>query len=310
MRPRGRSTSRRLNFVTVRLFYWFVYQSVLKYGPATRGVGFAEEIMPPRSLGRSLLAGFLLALAGEGISTGADLVTVSAASYRAGPVAAESIVSAFGLALARTPQSADRTPLPTMLAGITVTVTDSAGTSRPAPLFFVSPLQVNYLVPPGTRPGPATVTISGEDWHSSAGSLQVEEVAPGLFAANGNGQGVAAAAAVRVSPHGLQTAVPVFRFDGAQRRAVPVPIGLGDAGDQVILSLFGTGVRSRSADAAVSVTIGGETAEVLSAGPQSQFVGLDQVNVRLPRSLLGRGPVEIVLSVDGKAANPVTVEIR
>ena len=40
------------------------------------------------------------------------------------------------------------------------------------------------------------------------------------------------------------------------------------------------------------------------------FVGLDQVNVRLPRCLLGRGQVDVALTVDGKTANTVQVNIR
>ena len=50
---------------------------------------------------------------------------------------------------------------------------------------------------------------------------------------------------------------------------------------------------------------------MLGAVPQGQFVGLDQVNLGpLPRSLTGRGEVDIVLTVDGKVANTVTVTIQ
>jgi uncharacterized protein (TIGR03437 family) len=48
---------------------------------------------------------------------------------------------------------------------------------------------------------------------------------------------------------------------------------------------------------------------VLYAGPQSEFVGLDQVNVILSRALIGRGAVTVVLTVDGKVANTVTITI-
>ncbi len=75
----------------------------------------------------------------------------------------------------------------------------------------------------------------------------------------------------------------------------------------MVLLLFGTGFRGRSG--AVRATIGGENAEVLFAGPQGDFVGLDQINVRLPRSLSGRGGVTVTLTVDGKTANSVTIRI-
>jgi uncharacterized protein (TIGR03437 family) len=44
-------------------------------------------------------------------------------------------------------------PLPGELAGTTVKVRDSAGVERSAPLFFVSPNQINYQLPPGTASG-------------------------------------------------------------------------------------------------------------------------------------------------------------
>jgi uncharacterized protein (TIGR03437 family) len=45
---------------------------------------------------------------------------------------------------------------------------------------------------------------------------------------------------------------------------------------------------------------------VLFAGAQGFFAGLDQVNARL----IGWGEVEVVLTVDGKAANAVRINVR
>ena len=56
-------------------------------------------------------------------------------------------------------------------------------------------------------------------------------------------------------------------------------------------------------------TLGGVPAEVLYAGPQGG-AGLDQINLRIPLSLRGRGLVDVKLSVDGQLANTVTVGIR
>jgi uncharacterized protein (TIGR03437 family) len=61
---------------------------------------------------------------------------------------------------------------------------------------------------------------------------------------------------------------------------------------------------------AVRASIGGTNSEVLFADAAPGFVGLDQVNVRLPRSLAGRGAVEVELSVHGRAANNVRVSVR
>ena len=61
---------------------------------------------------------------------------------------------------------------------------------------------------------------------------------------------------------------------------------------------------------AVACAIGGVNSEVLFAGPQGGCVGLDQANVRLPRTLAGRGDVDVMITVDGKAANLVKVNFK
>ncbi len=96
----------------------------------------------------------------------------------------------------------------------------------------------------------------------------------------------------------------------AQNRCVPIPIDLGPESDQAFLILFGTGFRFSSSLSAVSVGIGSMDSEVLFAGAQGVFVGLDQINVRLSRSLIGRGEVDVTLMVDGKMANTVRIAIK
>ena len=89
-----------------------------------------------------------------------------------------------------------------------------------------------------------------------------------------------------------------------------MPIDLGPTTDQVYLVLFGTGLRFRTALSTVKATIGGVNAEVVYAGVQPDFVGLDQVNISLPRTLIGRGEVDVVLTVEGQVANTARVNIR
>lgn len=74
--------------------------------------------------------------------------------------------------------------------------------------------------------------------------------------------------------------------------------------------LYGTGIRGRSSDGSVTCTVGGTAAAVSYAGPQGSYAGLDQVNVVLPRSLAGRGEVDVLLTVDGRAANPAKINIK
>src|SRR5262249_17822038 len=81
------------------------------------------------------------------------VTSVSAASYGLMGLASEGIAAGFGAGLATSTIRATTLPLPTELAGTTVKVKDSAGAERLAPLFSVSPTQVNYQIPVGTAAG-------------------------------------------------------------------------------------------------------------------------------------------------------------
>ncbi|MGH9855096.1 MAG: SBBP repeat-containing protein, partial [Blastocatellia bacterium] len=253
--------------------------------------------------------GFITKISADNRST--TVATVSSANFTE-PVASESLVSAFGSGL--TPllerlEEEEESPLP-RLAPIAVAVRDSAGVERLAPRFFASPSQINYQIPEGTATGEATVSVFHFGSRIAVGAVRIVTVAPGLFTANGNGSGVATALALRLKADGFQEFEPVFRFDPAQGRFVAAPIDLGDANDTVYLVLFGTGFRSRSAPSAVSVQIGSVDSPVLFAGAQGNFLGLDQAVVRLPRSLAGRGEVDLVFVVDAKTANTVRVAFK
>lgn len=238
-----------------------------------------------------------------------NVVNVSAANYIASALGPESIATAFGSNLATATLGGVTVPLPTALAGTQVLVKDSAGTGRLAPLFFVSPFQVNYQIPPGTAPGAATMTLTSGDGTISIGTVQIATIAPGIFTANATGRGLAAALALRVKADGSQTYEPVAQC-AAGGECVPRPVDLGPDTDRVFLVLFGTGIRFHGSLMGVSARVRGENAEVLFAGPAPNLVGLDQVNVLLPRSLIGSGMVNVTLVVNGQTANTVQINIR
>lgn len=255
--------------------------------------------------GMLLVAGHPITIKQAGKAT-----VVSAASYSSSEVTAETIVAVFGVNLATTTQAATTLPLPTLIAGTAIKVKDSLSVLRDAPLFFVSPGQINYLIPSGTAAGSASVMVTVANATLATGTVRIATVAPGLFSANASGQGVAAAVVLRVRDGGAQSFEPIGQYDTVLQQFVAVPIDMGPATDQVFLILYGTGWRSRSSLSAVAMKLGGSDAEALYAGPQGDFVGLDQLNVRVPRSLAGRGEVDLVLTVDGKSANIVRASFR
>jgi uncharacterized protein (TIGR03437 family) len=257
-------------------------------------------VFEPFTNSASNVASFLIAGAGA---------NVSAASFTAQSFAPEQMVALFGQRLATATLVANAVPLPTTLAGTRVRIKDSAGVERLAPLFFVSAGQINYLIPAATASGPATVTVTGSDNRVTLTTIQISAVAPGFFSADATGRGLPAGVVLRVT--GTQQRFEALsRFDTATRSYVAVPIDLGPATDQVYLVLYGTGWRQRSNLNAVTCALGGVNVPAAFAGAQGGLVGLDQVNVLVPRNLAGRGEVEVVLTVDGQQTNPVKVQIK
>ncbi len=250
----------------------------------------------------------LKAVASKAAPAGA-VTAVSAASFVGPALAPQSIASAFGSDLATGALGATSTPLPLSLLGTALKVKDSAGVERSAPLFFVSPSQVNFLVPSGAAAGTAAMTVTNPAGKTAAGTMQIRAVAPAVFTANASGQGVAAAQLQRAHADGSLDNDVVFRCD-ASSGCSPKPIDLGAPSDQLFLVFYGTGIRGRTSLAGVSVQIGGTSLPVLFAGPQGGFEGLDQVNVQVPRSLQGAGELNVTMTVDGQPSNPVKVSFQ
>lgn len=254
----------------------------------------------------NLAAGVHMPASGAWDISANAVATLSAASFEAG-VAPDSIVASFGQSLATQNASATTNPLPTQLGGTTVEVNGTR-----AGLFFVSAQQVNYVIPATTALGTATVVIRSGDGTVSSGTIQIVQVAPGIFSANGNGRNAAAAVFLRVKSNLQQTFEPATQFNTVSSRFITKPVDLGPTTDSVFLILFATGLRNADVPAEdnINVLIGGELVKPQYVGPQSGLVSVDQINVKIPRSLIGRGVVSVSVSATGySSSNLVEVEI-
>lgn len=238
------------------------------------------------------------------------VVNVSAASFAPETLAPESIVAAFGANLAPQTQVAATSPLPFELAGTRVSITDSRNVERSAPLFFVAPGQINYVVPAGTAAGPAVVTIATTEGITSTGQVTIADVAPAIFTTAANGRGLPTGIVLRVKANGAQSYEPIALYNNFTKVFDPVAIDVSNSKEQVFLTLFGTGFRYHRSPQPVRALVGGLEVPVYFAGAQGGLVGVDQVNLLLPPQLTGRGDVEVQLIVDGRTANPVRVQIR
>jgi uncharacterized protein (TIGR03437 family) len=274
----------------LRIFDAVTGQTV--WSDAQRGLLYSQPVVMNGTIYTTYLTGDLVAWNLPAVGS-ATVFNFSAASIIPA-FAPSTIASLFG----------------TNLSGASVEVLDSSGAQRAAEIFYSSANQINYLIPDGTALGRATVNVNAAGGTKLTGVIEVSNVAPGIFSANSDGKGVAAAQALRVKADGTRSSVPVVQCGSSAGSCVAQPIDLGAPGDQVFLSLYGTGLRNRTALENVSCSIGGVAASVLYAGAQMSFDGLDQVDVQIPVSLRGRGEVDVVLSVDGQRSNTVRVNIQ
>jgi uncharacterized protein (TIGR03437 family) len=243
--------------------------------------------------------------------------TVSAASFAANPVpqTPDSIAAGFGVGLASGTAFATTNPLPTNLNGTEVKVTDSGGTERQAGIFFVTAGQINYHMPPGTADGVATAVVSLNGNIVSAGPVNVTSLSPGLFTFPGNGQGVVAGVALRVNTQNNERRTETI-FDLQGGTFVPKPIDMGPATDAVFLIVFGTGMKNNSGPANITVDFGNGMTKTLRADFSEgafavpDLIALDQVNIFLPRTLIGAGVLNMKITIDGKVTNTVQFAVQ
>lgn len=221
---------------------------------------------------------------------------ISGASFAGSSVAANSIATVFTNALATGLEVAANGPQAN-LQGVNAVLRSAAGIETPVPWFFVSPGQGSFLVPSGAVAGNATLKIQNGD-RRVAFPMSITATSPGIFAANGNGQGAPAAVILRVKPDNTRSTE--FPFVAGSNGYDAAPIRFGD--DRLFLDFYATGVRGSNT---VQVLLGGETITPLYAGAQPQFVGLDQVTIELPKSFAGRGRVEATIVSGGVRSNTV-----
>ena len=244
-----------------------------------------------------------------------QLVSVNASDYRADSTS-DSIVAIFGNGMSRTTSAAAALPLPIELGGVSVSVD-----GKPAGLFFVSPNQLNILVPAGLQPGKAQIAIELNDEVIALGVLTLNEVAPSLFSADASGKGTPAGVALRTKSNGQQSYEALARFEGG--KAVPVVITRRN-GESVFLLLFGGGIHtaentdgntSNGVAENVTVTISGVNVPVTFAGRAPGFAGLDQLNIQLTAAVPAGDNLPLVVKVyDGNgnllSANTVTISVQ
>ena len=226
-------------------------------------------------------AGFTLALAGifAGTALGqtpsvTQLANIYSWTLEGLPnygIAEGSIFAIFGTNLASTTVPLQGPPLQATLSGVTINVTVGGTTTHPL-IYYLSPTQINAVLPSATPAGTGTITVTTSAGTSTAFSIPVVRSAFGLLTWN---YGSGPAKGYNANDNGV-----LFGFSSA--------VNPGE-----ILELWGTGLGPVEGDGtgvAVSPTadvyIGGVQAQVKYSG-RSSYTGLDQINVVVPVGLSG-----------------------
>jgi uncharacterized protein (TIGR03437 family) len=200
--------------------------------------------------------------------------------------------------------------LPTAaISTVSVMMVDSIGTQRTCQVVSISLQQAICLVDAAIKPGLAVVSVASSGRPVGTGFVQVAQVAPGLFSADSTGQGFAAGSAI--SQVGAATFTsPLSVLDPNTHAWIAQPIDLAAASEGLTLELRATGLRGRSANGYVIAQIAGVDVPVIGITASTTDVGVDLLQIGpLPQSLAGSGLVDVLLAVDGVAANPVSIYI-
>jgi len=264
---------------------------------------------------------FLLLLSAAGLGLAQSPVfpangVVNAASDTS-PIAPGSLFTIFGTGLASTVGKADSVPLSTALAGVTVEFIQN-GTQLPnAPMLFTQPdvpaqgisSQINAQVPWEVDPSqPVQIQVSVNGVVSQSVTIQVGSVGPGVYASNGNAIAVNTDGTLAWAPG----TVPSLTTHGAKAGDVLVVYasGLGPVGPTTPADGANSVDQLRRTTAMPIVTIGGVQAVVQFSGLSPQFVGVNQLNIKVPQGVTPGNAVPLQIEMGGiTTANNTVIAI-
>ncbi len=239
---------------------------------------------------RPRLTVVLSALLLTSLASAQQLVVLSAPSYTA-TVAPDSVAVAFGVDLANETAAgavAASGRLPTELAGVVLRVN-----GYPAQLAYVSTWQINFVVPRPVTAGLADVEVLLDAVTVATGSVEVAEVAPGVFSLDSSGTGPGAilnAATYAGSPFGTQT----WQLPGCDKRTR--------------LTVYASGLRF-AGPGTIEATLDGIPASIEFAGASELFPGVDELHIVVPAEVANLDNPELTVTAGGIASNAVTVAL-
>jgi len=212
---------------------------------------------------------------------------VNGASFKPA-IAPGSEVSVFGSQLSPATQGASGVPLPISASGVAVLVNGVV-----APLYYISPSQLNVQIPYETTVNSTAVLSVNNNGQVTTQAFQVAAAAPGIFT---DPTGVLVPVSIAVS--GQITSIYIT---GAGAVSPAISTGAAPAAGTATTDLPMPVQKS-------TVTIGGSTATIEFIGIPPGLVGTTQINIQVPNGI-PPGAQPVVVTVGGVASAPGTVTI-
>ena len=226
-------------------------------------------------------------IAAGGAVTPAITSVANGASFKS-TFAPGSILSIFGSQLSPATQSASAVPLPISISGVEVLVNGMA-----APLYYVSPGQLNVQIPYETTAGGTAMLSINNNGQVATQSFLVSAAAPGIFT-----DSTGALVPTSSAAPGQELA---FYITGAGTVSPTIATGAAPASSTPTASL-------PKPVQTTTVTIGGEAATIDFIGIPPGLVGVTQINVQVPGGVaVGSQPV--VVTIGGFGSAPATLKI-
>jgi uncharacterized protein (TIGR03437 family) len=222
-----------------------------------------------------------------GASATTSIMGIGNAASGAQVFAPGELIAVYGGNLAPVTQSAATQPLPLNISGVSATVN---GVS--APLWFVSPGQINLQIPYETTSGTAVLGVNNNGQIASF-TFPVSPTAPGIFAFQGS-------PVPYPSGNPGQTLVCFITGDGD---VTPTLVSGATPPPGTLFSQF---PQPRQP---ISMTIGGEQARIVFNGIVTGLIGVTQVNFTVPADL-PPGPQPVVVTVGGVSSVPVSLTVN
>jgi uncharacterized protein (TIGR03437 family) len=235
---------------------------------------------------------------------------VSAATGAAGPVASNSWVTVYGSNLSVTSRSwtdGDFTngSMPTSLDGVSVILT-AFGAPRLAYIGYVSPTQVNFLLPSDASPTSYQVQVRNPAGISTAMPMTVQANAPQMLTLDGKYVAATHADGSTVGKAGL---IPSTATTPAAPGETIVLYATGCGSTSPALTPGQVPTQASSLVTAPQVSIGGAAATLMSASVVPGTGGLYQLNVQVPAGA-ANGDQPVVAQINGVSTAQTLITVQ